>query len=283
MKERSHFSQGNFTQVIQFENSGSNWAVYLYKCLWAKNTKQTGDVSKGAITERIVNVPIFDVDGSVTSRVNHMAKFIDITDAVNEHRKSNGYMDPIYDSHYEGILPCGRNELLLRPAYEEAIRVLEKSEQLQGFMRSPDETEAEWLSRRPRKRDHFQSGFVFTGHPGIGKTFFLSQLLVHRLMAGLATVLQVGLPSDLKHILFDENGVRFIENSKNDNSFSRTDIWALADQKTHGILDQFDKIQWFTILTSSPKEENHKRFCKTRSATILYFPTWTWEEIVSAA
>ena len=99
-------------------------------------------------------------------------------------------------------LPCGLNRLLVRDSYKGALRMMEDF----GASRTP---ESIYITKRkddgtpctvsrPIKgsRQKVDKAFIFTGHPGIGKTCFLSYVLVGRLLKAQPTVLQIGGDSD---------------------------------------------------------------------------------------
>ena len=227
-----------------------SWPQDLHHILWGKNTDPTYVGRQGAIAiEEDIDVPLFNShtdDGALVPwRERYKARFVDINEAVKELREKEGSQDKIHDRHFKKLLPCGTDRLLFRPAYAEAIQHMEKAEISRGYMRDPNARNLDWKGKTERSIN--KSAYIFTGHPGIGKTWFLSALLAHRLMAGRATVLQVGNPDRAKHILFDETGARFImEDDEDDPAYSRSDIWALVDQKPRGILRDSTIYEWFS-------------------------------------
>jgi hypothetical protein len=78
-------------------------------------------------------------------------------------------------------------------------------------------------------RGKMDRAIIITGHPGIGKTWFLSYVLVERLLRFLPTIVQYG-PTDpehvigASHILFDEHGTRFIHALKDEDDLLKIQI-----------------------------------------------------------
>ncbi|KAF8424164.1 hypothetical protein EV426DRAFT_105553 [Tirmania nivea] len=83
-----------------------------------------------------------------------------------------------------GLLPVGGNYIYVRPVYKVAYQLLlERDTAYQQVSNDVDDMEER--SERPDR------GVLFTGHPGIGKSYFISYVLVRRLLEGKSTVLQV--------------------------------------------------------------------------------------------
>ncbi|KAA8895755.1 hypothetical protein FN846DRAFT_911413 [Sphaerosporella brunnea] len=95
--------------------------------------------------------------------------------------------------------------MLVRGAYEEAYRFLTEHERDAGSDSSNN-----------KRHNVLDRAAIITGHPGIGKTWFLSFVLVQRLLNGLQTVFQYA-PEDSEnkcgvcHILFDRRGAKIID------------------------------------------------------------------------
>ena len=123
-----------------------------------------------------------------------------------------------------------------------------------------------------------------TGQPGIGKTWFLSFVLVDRLLRGEVTILQYGEDSDA--LLFDGTGVNYLSRVSSNRLYAvirNIEVWALVDQTPRGFVKMFQDHEWLVLVTSSPKSENHKSLSKHHSAPIYYMQVWSWPEIVTAS
>ena len=186
-------------------------------------------------------------------------------------------------------LPCGLTDLLVRGSYEGALRMMNDSEASRQLVTvdvektNDDGTTYTIRMPIPGTRQKVNRAFIFSGHPGIGKTCFLSYVLVERLLKAQPTVLQTG--SDIDgyfHILFDQSGVRRVT-SYDDDCLRDTAIWALTDQKPRGLASVFEAHKWLVVVTSSPRLENHKRIKKNHASPVYYMPEWTWEEIAATS
>lgn len=160
-------------------------------------------------------------------------------------------------------LPCGLSELLVRDPYKGALRMMEDFDASRVpasiYITKRKDDGTPYTVSRPIKGScqKVDKAFIFTGHPGIGKTCFLSYVLVERLLKAKPTVLQIGGDSDdYSHILFDKLGVRPVL-SGDDDSLRDSAIWALTDQKPRGIASCFDCHNWLLVVTSSPQRENY--------------------------
>ena len=186
-------------------------------------------------------------------------------------------------------LPCGLHQLLVRDSYKGALRMMEDFEASRTpdsiYVRKRNHDETTYTVSRPipGSRRKVDKAFIFSGHPGIGKTCFLSYVLVERLLKAQPTVLQIGADGgEYSCILFDKLGVRPIL-PDNDDSLRDTAIWALVDQTPRGLAASFDRHNWLVVITSSPRRENYKRVEKHYAAPVYYMPEWTWEEIAAAS
>jgi hypothetical protein len=130
-------------------------------------------------------------------------------------------------------------------------------------------------------RRRTDKGFIFSGQPGIGKTCFLSYVLVERLLKARPTVLQVVDKDAFLHVLFNESGTHLV--SSYNPSCTDSAIWALTDQTPRGVASNFDHHNWLVVTTSSPRRENYHHMKKHYSMPLYYMPVWTWEEIAAAS
>jgi hypothetical protein len=190
----------------------------------------------------------------------------------------------------EPLLPYSSDELLVRDCYSEMYDVLVEDERTRiGERKCAKTADGEYcyVSDRScrRNRDKVR---IISGQPGIGKTWFLSYLLVRRLLGGKPTILQVSErlegSADLceaVHYLLDDHGVRQMDAEMFESMASNTEIWVLADQKAVGHPRYFRHHQWLVIITSSPNEENFKYLKKDYCPKEFFFPVWTWQEVVA--
>jgi hypothetical protein len=179
---------------------------------------------------------------------------------------------------YGACLPCGADELLVRKAYREMYDVLvaaqeERLEHLRVPERIPD-----------RKKIT-----LILGQPGIGKTWFLTYVLVRRILEGKPTIFQVANPfrgagdlTDETHYLINGNGVRQMA-TPTLSELEDPDIWVLADQKPVGAPRHARIHRWLVVVTSSPRESNYHYVVKEYSPRTFYLPPWDWKEVAAAA
>ena len=164
-------------------------------------------------------------------------------------------------------LPCELRQLLIRNSYKDALQMMddfEASRKPDTVVKKCNEDGTPSFVHKMVKgsRNRLNKGFIFLDHPGIGKTCFLSHVLVERLLKARP--------------LFDKSGVRSV--SHDDASRYDSGIWALTDQKPPGVAANFDLHSWLVVVTSSPRLENYKKIEKHYSTPVYYMPEWTWEE-----
>jgi len=184
-------------------------------------------------------------------------------------------------SHFttgERRLPCRADELLVRKAYEEMYDILLKAQK--DRRKYPEE------KCIPDK----EKIILILGQPGIGKTWFLSYVLVRRLLEGKPTIFQVGKNrgSDGRHTaaahyLINGNGVCLVDEGLLDSESDNAGIWVLADQRPIGAPENAENHRWLVVVTSSPRKENYHYLVKEYMPRTFYLPTWDWHEVVAAA
>lgn len=167
------------------------------------------------------------------------------------------------------VLPNGVNRIIIRQDYIESFKIIK------AFEKCPQAD-----SPIP------EHSIVFSGHPGIGKTCFLSYILLERLLKSKPTVLQVDLSINKKfpahsHFLFDKHGVRIIRSS-GDQACMDQSIWALTDQTPWGVASMINLHKWTVIVTSS-RLKIFKELVKHNNSPVYYMTLWSWEEIVAAS
>jgi hypothetical protein len=261
------------------KDASHDYFAFKMKCeklrhlLWKKK-KKLRDV---IFTSEKVKVPTFCIDDTFTEELTHTKLSLD--GVVQKYLVDNPREDP---SKWKQLLPCGSNELLFREAYREMMHCIFEYEKENGYMwqRSNDN---DGCNTKPSNRDKSHKGFIITGHPGIGKTWFLSAVLVGRLLLGGKTVLQVGFKGDYRHLLFDHIGVRYLDELAGyDDVFQDVKVWALVDQQPKRRLEDHRLQEWLVVVISCLRYENYKQLDKECSPHKYIMPPWTWPEIVSA-
>jgi hypothetical protein len=176
----------------------------------------------------------------------------------------------------DSCLPCKANELLVRGAYREMYDILLEAQEdrLKDLQ--------EWKAIPHRKKI-----ILILGQPGIGKTWFLTYVLVRRLLEGKPTIFQLAdfdgaSNTSATHYLIDGYGIRRMD-SPSVGELRNPDIWVLADQKPVGAPRQAGDHNWLVVVTSSPREDNYHYVVKQYRPQKYYLPTWDWQEVVAAA
>ena len=180
-----------------------------------------------------------------------------------------------------GLLPCGVDNILVRPAYE---RILERAETLSR--RYPTST-----LRPPPIRNMFVSGV-----PGIGKES--CQIILLMLINGQAkavsrtillparktTVIQPYRVKGRGYLRFDAAGVSFVPANSDEELDSvcwNRDVWALIDDyPLHGFGDP-RMYSWMFLWTASPNKHETSTWRKEASAELQFIDGWCWSEIAA--
>jgi hypothetical protein len=175
-------------------------------------------------------------------------------------------------------LPCGQDELLVRRAYREMYDVLVAAQE--GRLKHLRDLEP--IPNREKIT-------LIVGQPGIGKTCFLTYVLVRRLLEGKPTIFQFAdrFPSavnfaEATHYLINRNGVRHMA-TPSLSELADPEIWVLADQKPIGAPEKARRHNWLVVVTRSPRESNYHYLAKESMPKTFYLPPWDWEEVVAAA
>ncbi|KZW02392.1 hypothetical protein EXIGLDRAFT_829282 [Exidia glandulosa HHB12029] len=118
---------------------------------------------------------------------------------------------------------------------------------------------------------------IITGHPGIGKSFFLLFLLLYRLENRLPTALQF---HDSHYFIFDEYGGTAVSVLSRDKRLTK--CWALIDSNDLvkipcGPLKTAER----NILAASPKMDRWKSWRKHAKASYIILGLPTMEEIIA--
>jgi hypothetical protein len=177
-----------------------------------------------------------------------------------------------------GRLPCQVNELLVRGAYREmySILVADHEDRLKHI-------------RAAENIPHWKKFSLILGQPGIGKTWFLTYVLVQRLFEGKPTIFQVakswGISDDFTeatHYLINGNGVHPMPDSPSLSELNDPEIWVLAEQKPVGVARMANH-SWLVVVTSTPQKENNRRLIEDYSPKEYYLPALDWEEVLATA
>jgi hypothetical protein len=147
----------------------------------------------------------------------------------------------------------------------------------------------QWIQKSNPLSDR-QKIIQILGQPGIGKTWFLSYVLVRRLLEGKPTIFQVADNfrgdngfADATHYLIDADGVRRMDKRPPFFELINPDIWVLAAQMPVGAPRRVREHRWLVVVTSEPREADFKDLVKDHSPQQYYLPTWDWGEIMAAA
>ncbi|KAL6066770.1 Death domain-containing protein [Balamuthia mandrillaris] len=140
----------------------------------------------------------------------------------------------------------------------------------------------ELSQRLAKQRRGGGGGVVFSGNPGIGKSWFLNYTL-WRLLQQKKTVLVESVARE-KVWLFKEGQVQeaSLENTKQivelfQTVENDTDAWYLFDP-CGDIPREPKQMLPFTVVAASPNPQHYKQFYK-RTRNKYYTPCWPWEEL----
>jgi len=177
-----------------------------------------------------------------------------------------------------GRLPCRADELLVRESYREMYDIL-----------VTDQEDRIRTVHAGRMIPDWKKFSLILGQPGIGKRWFLSYVLVRRLLEGKPTIFQAGIcgsdaaePTAATHYLINANGVHPMRDSPSISVLTDPEIWFLADHHPVGAAVQASH-NWLVVVTSSTRKRNNHYLIKNWSPRKYYLPVREWEEIVAAA
>ncbi|KAA8893611.1 hypothetical protein FN846DRAFT_1004346 [Sphaerosporella brunnea] len=262
------------------QDSDLQTARTLHSILWRKGNSTRNKIFQ----ERIVSVPTFGERETTTA-----ATFLhlDLQNLVTEYFQNSMEESPTVIG--QCVLPCNTNTMLVREAYQEAYAYVSKRDRNREKARgvqiyhNEDGTRTARYEELENSRLPTDRAIIFTGHPGIGKTWFLSYILVERLLKGLPTIVQYASNEPDGSIpcliLFDECAPRILDTFHPDIA-NNSDIWVLCDRKALGLSIQTHKHAWYLVIATSPKPSNVKTVKKHHQAPSLYMPLWGWEELV---
>jgi hypothetical protein len=232
-------------------------AQILHAILWGKED----EVREKIFLKRTVTVPAFN-ESQTTELIE--CKRLDLGPLLVTYFE-NTPSAPVHIKNRE-FLPCASNSMLVRGAYEEAY----------GYISTRD---ANRRKQKGHSRLNTDRAVIMTGHPGIGKKWFLSYVLVERLLKSMPTIVQYSWDEiDATHILFDENGARLVT------SFTRelannSEIWVLCSQKPLGLAPLTDQHAWYLVIATAPNPSNTKAV-KKHYPPFINMAQWTWAELV---
>jgi len=117
----------------------------------------------------------------------------------------------------------------------------------------------------------------------LGKSFFLSYLLVRRLLRSQPTVYRRGddccyiFQEDTAGIMVDARHLFGLPGDQ------KRKLWILTDETLDNPQWQDGTHEWFVILAASPKKvRDSKQWAKDRNIGVRYMSNWGWEEIFAA-
>jgi len=197
------------------------------------------------------------------------------------------------DSDLKAVLPCGVKKLLVRPEYEEIYDRVMKVEA--GRWTRDGKRQRCWNEDESTRLD-----FLLSGQPGtgitflklwlmnwlivyLGKTYFLSYLLVRRLMKRKPTVYRT---SDNMCFLFDEKShgdeITLHALARLDRHRMRK-LWILTDERITDPVWNMPTASWFIVLAASPKKvEASNDWKKKRTPEVYFMSPWKWAEMFAA-
>ncbi|KAF0399039.1 putative crinkler family protein [Gigaspora margarita] len=111
--------------------------------------------------------------------------------------------------------------------------------------------------------------FYITGTPGIGKSFFIYNLLIQLIKKGISVAYD---RVNQVPILFHQGNVFKKTLVQFKNELKDSNVWYLVDGK-HPM-----RYEAKTILVTSPQKENYQNFQKQANTKKYYMPVWTWDE-----
>jgi hypothetical protein len=115
----------------------------------------------------------------------------------------------------------------------------------------------------------------------IGKTVFLSYVLIERLLTGLPTVYQTS--KSMTFVFLGPDDVRIYPQSTYLDPEKYPDAWALVDSNEDMIVPRPEltdsNSKYYVIQASSPQPKRWKEWKKKLSASLIVMEAWTWEEM----
>lgn len=255
----------------------------LFKILWNKNDSLHDKI----FTDFEVQVPEFGVDQDTETSSATFRK-LSLDQVISDYEHNNNAQL----SAAGPLLPCRKDRLLIRKAYEELYRAIRAGEASRPGDRKRVRSEdgSVVLVADRNLRQEIEKVFLVIGHPGIGKTIFLSYLLVLRLLLGEPTIVQLAERLDgatdianAVHYLIDDGGVRLMDEAVYVEASRDSRIWVLADQKPVGYPRQLHNHQWLVVVSASPIVDGLKSLVKEYAPRQYVMSTWDWGEIAAAA
>jgi hypothetical protein len=246
----------------------------LYEQLWAKEDNPPDTMFRDFEFPKVKTKtkPKTKTDSSTNTNPHETSK------TWTAKKLSLGHISSGRQLQDNGRLPCGTDELLVREAYREMYDIL-----------VADQEDRMSDVRAEEKILPWKRFSLILGQPGIGKTWFLSYVLVRRLLEGKPTIFQVpkrldraGDFAEATHYLLNGDGVHPMPDSPSLSELADPEIWVLADEYPVGAAQESTH-KWLVVVTSSPRKENHHYLIKEYSPRTYYLPAWDLEEIVAAA
>ncbi|KAF8438302.1 hypothetical protein BGX38DRAFT_1273698 [Terfezia claveryi] len=201
---------------------------------------------------------LYQPDDEVEAPSNHMVLNLAFRSAE---RVSKRQVPPLTKSEsgvvrsIQSLLPCKTSRLLIRPAYVTLLQLMEERDRLRCEQHTIlDPMEANDAQALGEAELELQLHVIVTGQPGIGKSFLLSYILIHRQLNGLPTIFQA--EGGVNYYFFNHDGVSLIPVGTVGTAHTATRdhrVWALIDTKPDPSL--WSATCWLIIQASSPQVE----------------------------
>ena len=257
----------------------------LHEELWRKHAGFSG------IQDFTIEVPQpqFYLEPGYRSRMEQ-AGIRDFPLLHNTHKTKVGVFKKLKTTNE---LPCGSSSLLIRSEHESIEDTLVEAVSSKWAGVNPGED--------PKKGEHHD--YTVSGQPGSGectglhwwlvflvlvsnlcqgKTWFLSYILVRRLLVGRPTVYR---KNDGKCYLFSEWSKGREVNLEFLSTFSdseKRELWILSDEALVDPEWNWSN-PWFVVLAASPqKVQASRQWEKDRNCGTHYMRNWEWDEIFAA-
>ncbi|KAK6362976.1 hypothetical protein TWF730_000425 [Orbilia blumenaviensis] len=231
------------------------------------DTRRLIDLDYNELTTRFIRYPGTDICLATV-------EFLDIT--------------PLVESLNLGVppgklLPCGRARILIREEYNQLKQSLQK-QQLRYQFRDHESVQKTIPVYRPSEREHL----VVHGHAGLGKSCFLSYILVERLLKGLVTVF---VHSTGSHVIFAPEGAFYIPNIRDIDSagaslrqyYSDGSVWYLSETEPDGYVGLESQTDWMIVQMYTSGDTSSGGWQKQHSIPGAFVSPWPWVDICALA
>ncbi|KAF8335451.1 uncharacterized protein EI90DRAFT_2913680 [Cantharellus anzutake] len=165
---------------------------------------------------------------------------------------------------------------LVKNVLDATFYVRDEYRELDAFVEEQRQSD---IARRSRR-----TPILLTGQPGIGKTVYLTYCLVNRLAEGKPTVLS---KSRSMRFAFLSSGVYSIPFDSFDD-WVNPEVFAVIRGDLDGLslfdLSSGESVnslapRWRTLVVSSPKPREVRKWVKENHVNKFYMKTWNWQEV----